>query len=365
MKKSIPICIAIALIVVAACNKHKNPEATGGTFYLDLPAQTDEYFSKASVGIDEAEQLNRIATLGRVLFYDTRLSVNNAVSCGSCHKQAAGFADNVQFSRGFEGRLTSRNSPGFNGLNEFSPLFWDARENSLTDLIARPISNHVEMGVEDLSALPAKLNDVSYYQPLFERAYGRKTINLDQISEAIATFVSAVGFVPMGKPMAGGSEEGLTATQLYGKKLFDTRYNCGQCHIGGNTNGYGGNQGRMEDIGLDAVYTDKGHGAITGRAEDMGRFKVPNLTNVALTAPYMHDGRFATLEEVLDHYSHGINNTPNLAMALRENLMDPTSAPRKMNISEDDKKAIIAFLHTLNDNTAITATKFSNPFKVK
>lgn len=364
-KATITISLAAALLV-GACQKRHEPTTT--TFTLDLPAQPAEYFStKGGITQETADYRNKAATLGRVLFYDTRLSVNNAVSCGSCHKQAVGFADDARFSRGFEGRLTDRNSPGFNALSPSGFLFWDGREQQLSNLMMRPITNHVEMGIEDMDALRVKLTNTAYYRNLFTQTFGDELVSTERIATALTLFVFSVGINENSMPVITGGDENLTAEELQGKVLFDTKYNCGSCHLGGGNTGYGGGgmNGRMEDIGLDATYTDKGRGAITGRQTDMGKFKVPNLTNVALTAPYMHDGRYNTLEEVIDHYSTGINTSPNLSAVLRQNQMDSTSPAMKMNITAVEKRAIIAFLKTLNDNKTNTDPKFSNPFKAQ
>lgn len=361
MKKVFSICILVGSVaLVWSCNKTKDTAKPTGTFYVDLPAKTDVYYTQNSItmGMDP-DSLNRIATLGRVLFYDTRLSVNNGVACASCHKQDIGFADNAKFSRGFEGRLTGRNSPGFNGLFPSGFLFWDGREQVLDNLIMRPISNHVEMGIDDLNELPARLSKVSYYPALFKKAYGDEGVTLERISIAVSSFVRAVGTISLVKPNIIDTF-GMSSLQIRGKALFDTVYNCGACHQGGFGGGYGGSS-EILDIGLDATYTDKGRGAVTGMSADMGKFKVPNLTNVALTAPYMHDGRYQTLDEVLEHYSHNISSSPNLSERLRKS----DGTPMRMNITESDKKAIIAFLGTLTDASTNTDPKFSNPFKVK
>ena len=135
--------------------------------------------------------------------------------------------------------------------------------------------------------------------------------------------------------------------------------NCGNCH-NEQVNGYF--SGQFRDIGLDASYSDLGLGAISGRAEDRGRFKVPNLRNVTLTAPYMHDGRFKTLDDVLDHYSHNINSSANLDTFLKTT---GTGAPMRMNISAHENQAIIGFLGTLTDADMITNPAYSDPFKTK
>ncbi|MES2704553.1 MAG: cytochrome c peroxidase [Bacteroidota bacterium] len=364
MKKTFSILaiVAMAAVVYSCTKSHDTPGTT--TVYLDLPASPYKYFTNSGgggMGFTTQDSLNRRATLGRVLFYDTHLSINNTISCGSCHKQEAGFADNVALSRGFEGRLTGRNSPGINNLATFGSFFWDGREQSLKNLIMRPVSNHVEMGIDDLGALPAKLAALPYYSALFTSAFGDADVTLDRIGTSVALFLNSIGNDASkgGIVMGGGSTRPLSAEEERGKELFDTKYNCRSCHNGG-FNGYGGGQ-TFVDIGLDAGYTDRGMGVISGQASDIGRFKVPNLTNVALTAPYMHDGRYKTLGEVVEHYSHGINNSPNLDTLLK----DANGMPRQMDISESEKVAIIAFLGSLTDFETLTDAKFANPFKVK
>lgn len=369
MKRLNLIVFAIAgAIVIYSCNK-KNAEtdpSLSSDVSLDLPQQTAVYFENAN------QQLNEKATLGRVLFYDGRLSVNNAISCASCHKQAFAFADNVQFSRGFENKLTGRNSPAIQNI--FGPnitniqnfrtfpvaLFWDGRENNLQDLISRPISNHVEMGMDNPESIVEKLEALPYYKGLFKAAYKDETISFDRISECMSLFISAINSTNSRSDKAQKGEITLSALEEYGKSLFLTKYECTRCHAsspGGYLSLGGG--ARFFNIGLEANPYDKGRGIISRIPGDMGSFKIPQLTNVALTAPYMHDGRFKTLEEVLDHYSKGIADDPNLS----EELRDDKGHPIKMNISDNEKKALVAFLNTFTDYEMLTDAKFSNPFK--
>ena len=259
------------------------------------------------------KSINQKATLGRVLFYDNHLSVNNAVSCGSCHKQAAGFADDAAFSVGFEGRLTGRNSKSivnitgdslmFNVGDPGLPLFWDGREDVLQNLIARPVTNHVEMGVSDYSTLTGKLAQLGYSSPLFMNAYGDSTITATRMSECVAIFVASIQshntrfdqFVPTNRFFSTVPQhpEVFSAQEYTGYNLFMNTYQCQNCHhIFSST--YSTDDFR--DIGLDANYTDLGMGVITGNSTDNGKFRTPNLRNVALSAPYMHDGRFKTLD---------------------------------------------------------------------
>jgi cytochrome c peroxidase len=298
---------------------------------------------------------DNVPTLGRVLFYDRQLSVNNSVSCSSCHKQNLAFADNVAFSTGFENRLTARNSMPIQNLGSFfgEALFWDGREQMLTSMVLRPVVNHVEMGITDLDALAAKLSNVPYYRDLFLNAYGSETVTREKIADALANFLTQIRSTNTRLDMGQ-----LNALEISGQQLFTSKYDCNSCHQVESPHGYI-MAGTFANIGLDPVYTDDGLQRVSNSSTDAGKFKIPSLRNVALTAPYMHDGRFNTLEEVIDHYSTGITAHPNLDPRLRQ----PDGAPVAFNISESEKKAIVAFLNSLTDYTMISDPKLSNPFK--
>ncbi|MCD6012745.1 MAG: cytochrome-c peroxidase [Flavipsychrobacter sp.] len=374
MRKVFALFIVVTIVVIAYSCKKKSGSSTG-TVYLDLPATAYTYNTTKYAN----KNIDHKATLGRVLFYDTRLSLNNAISCASCHKQAAGFADNVAFSVGYEGRLTGRNSPMIanitgdslrydNITKKSAPLFWDGREDVLQNLIARPVTNHVEMGINDFNTLPEKLGHVDFYPGLFTNAYGDNTITPDRISECVAVFLASIRsrntrfdqFMGPNKFFGGTpSNPGVFSAQEYnGYNLFISKYQCQNCHrIFSSYYTFSD----FRDIGLDKAYADKGFGTVTGSKNDEGKFRTPGLRNIALSAPYMHDGRYKTLEEVIDHYSKGVNNSVNLDW----NLKDTSGKARMMNISDIDKKALVAFLGTLTDYDLVTDPKFSNPFKVK
>lgn len=368
MKKLLSVAgVACFITAMVACHKN-NVSAPAGTATVSLPATTDRYYNDLSVANNTG--INEKATLGRVLFYDGHLSVNNAISCGSCHKQALGFSDGLQFSTGFEGRITTRNSQSIANLggtdtvffnnflaNAGLPLFWDGRENVIKNLINRPITNHVEMGIDDASVLPAKLGALSYYPSLFMKAYGDNTITSDRISECVAAFVVSIqAHNTKFDKYKAGDHTVLNALEQEGLNLFTTKYNCDNCHRVLTDFYYSSG---FVDIGLDETYVDLGNGAVTQDPNDYGKFGIPSLRNVALTAPYMHDGRFKTLDAVLNHYSHGINPTPNL-----DPLLQGTNGKaRVMNITDQEKQALIAFLNTLTDYNMINDPKFSNPFK--
>ncbi len=301
------------------------------------------------------------ATLGRVLFYDKKMSANNTVSCASCHQQEHGFSDPNVLSVGFEGGLTGRNSMGLANARYYQNgrFFWDERANTLEDQVLMPIQDHVEMGMT-LTELVTKLSAESYYEPLFTAAFGNNEVTSNRISLALAQFVRSMvsyqskydaGLAQTNNPQANFPN--FTQSENMGKNLFfSNRTRCSDCH---DTNAFIGDQAR--NIGLDAVFTDLGVAGATGNNNDTGEFKVASLRNIALTAPYMHDGRFATLGEVVDHYNNGVQNSQFLDNRLRQG-----NGVRRLNLSAQERQALIDFLNTLTDNNFITDEKFSDPF---
>jgi len=301
-------------------------------------------------------------TLGRVLFYDSHLSVNASISCASCHKQALAFSDNTALSRGFENRFTLRNSQPIQNLGFSNPtelnLFWDGRESFLQTMVLKPILNHVEMGMGTEAEIVERVSRYPYYADLFMETYGTSTVTSERISGALTTFIENISSTNsrFDRWRMNGSQ--LSAIELSGKSLFITKYNCNGCHKVEIPGLYNFSGGGFINIGLDEEYADNGRYNVTNNPWDRGGFKVPDLRNVALTAPYMHDGRFATLDQVLDHYSHGIANHPNLDFRLRNSEGNAAS----MNISDQEKAAIIAFLNTMTDYSMISCKSFSDPF---
>ena len=353
------IVLSVMLTGFYSCMK----ESTGvETSYLklSLPSTPYSYSSFNGNGSDD------LITLGRVLFYDTHLSINNAISCASCHKQTFGFSDNVDFSRGFENKLTGRNSLSIQNLSSFSfstgNLFWDGRETFLSSMVLKPITNHVEMGMTDDNAIAERVSKVPYYSDLFSKAFnGETTITAPKIANALAAFCGSISTTNTKFDQFQSGITTLSSLEMQGRNLFFTKYNCASCHQSTAFAYYGEGSASFINIGLDLNYADKGLGGRTGLESDNGKFKVPSLRNIAITAPYMHDGRFATLEQVLDHYSHGIADNANLD----ERLRGTDNLPLQMNISPDEKTAIIAFLKTLTDYSMVTDIRFSSPFVVQ
>lgn len=302
------------------------------------------------------------ATLGRVLFYDRRLSANNTISCASCHLQENGFSDPDELSVGFEGALTGRNSMGLANARfyENGRFFWDERAISLEAQVLLPIQDEIEMGLT-LDEMEQKLQTEDYYQVLFRLTFGDDEVTSNRVSSALSQFVrSMVSYQSKydeGLAQVNDEEDSFpnfTASENLGKNLFfSNQTRCSDCH---HTNAFVGDATRNN--GLDAALVDLGVGGETGNNNERGEFKVNSLRNIALTAPYMHDGRFSTLEEVVEHYNSGVQNSPNLDNRLRNN----NDNIRRLNLSDNEKQALVDFLETLTDETFVSDEKFSDPF---
>lgn len=244
--------------------------------------------------------------------------------------------------------------------------FWDGRASNLMDLVFRPIRNKVEMNVSDVNTLMDRISSLDYYAYMFKHAYpGMTRVDSNMIKSAISEFLRNFTFSNTKFARSQRGEVALTKTEADGKDLFFGKALCASCHhidAGFNNGpGFGGGGYGFTDeshnIGLDAVDADKGVGNVSKNSKDMGAFMMPVLLNVENTAPYMHDGRFKTLEEVVEHYNNGIKNNPNLDIVLRSGGM-----PVKLNLSNYDKDALVSFLKTLTDPNITKDPKFSDPF---
>lgn len=325
------------------------------------------------------------ATLGRVLFYDKDISANSQVSCSSCHIQSHGFSDPRRFSLGLNGEPTRRHSMGLTNARFFRPgrFFWDERAPNLEAQVLMPIQDKLEMG-QTLERLKSVLSGKPFYPPLFARAFGDRSITVSRIAKALAQFVRSIVSVDSrydrGRAMVNGPRQpfpNFTASENLGKEIFfgqarrgrgprNRRFPCVGCHVSEAflTPPFSPDPRATTSAlnnGLDATSTrDLGVGETTGNPRDHGKFKVPSLRNIAIRPPYMHDGRFATLKEVLEHYSSGIKGHRNLHRRLRNRR---TGEPRQMNFSAKESSALISFLMTLTDRNLLTAEKFSDPFR--
>ncbi|MBL7792485.1 MAG: c-type cytochrome [Saprospiraceae bacterium] len=352
---------------------------------LDLPAEPIDYQVALPVhltqqGLKAPIINNHKAALGRVLFYDKNLSQNKTVSCASCHKQELAFSDDKAFSEGFDGRHTKRNTlalaaaanfessyggdgngGSFSGFSETVRFFWDERANSIMEQSRMTIQDDIEMGMP-MHEVVARIQTIPHYQVLFRKAYGATGISEDRVLEAIREFLNS--FVSVNSKF----DEGLartndpfsdfdifTSQENIGKRIY--MENCASCHSHNLSTAVE----NLANNGLDAYYTDQGRALVTGVSQDEGIFKVPFLRNIALTGPYMHDGRFNTLEEVVEHYNSGIQNHPNLDFRLRDPFT--LDSPKRLQLTDSQKQSLIAFLHTLTDEEFVADVRFMDPFR--
>jgi cytochrome c peroxidase len=299
--------------------------------------------------------------LGRLLFYEKKLSGNNTLSCGSCHQQNLAFTDGKALSTGTDGQTNTRSSMSLVNLAWNKNFNWDGVASSLEAQARIPIENPVEMH-QNLEEAVRELQNTAAYPPLFKKAFGTSTVSSDLLLKALGQFTrSLVSFNSRYDQYRAGQAI-LTPDELEGLQLFITHPdpsrrlrggNCGDCH--------GSDFFTLQQFhnnGLDATFADKGLSLVTGKAGDDGKFKAPSLRNIAVTAPYMHDGRFNTLEEVLDHYNEHIQNaSPNLDPLITEasnNLRGNSLA-----LTPAEKAKIIKFLQTLTDDTFLHDERFA------
>ncbi len=332
-----------------------------------LPA----YYDAAVAATDNTPAVDpvndKIASVGRVLFYDKNLSVNNTVSCASCHNQARGFDDPNRFSTGFSGvAFTSAHAMRLGNIRYFRPgtTFWDRRAASVEAQASEPIQNPVEMGFDaahgGFTAVLAKLQRLAYYPELFTWAFGDSALTEARIQRALAQFERAMvstssrwdsGYVAnfnaalpdkgLGIPIASFTTEENRGRALFVNPPAAGGLGCVACHAAPTF----ALTANSRSNGLDAGETTI--------------FKSPSLKSVGLSNAFMHDGRFSSLAQVVEHYNSGVQAGP----ALDPRLMGPGGVPRTLGLSAADKSALVAFLSTLNDNELAADSKFATPFR--
>lgn len=292
-------------------------------------------------------------TLGRMLFYDPILSGDSSQSCSSCHNQAYAFTDDGnRFSLGIDGLPGKTNAMALFNLGYGERFFWNGRALSMEHQAGMPVEDPLEMNAH-WPVVETRLNAHPTYPELFFRAFGTSEISREWVEKAIAQFERTIysGDAPYDTYQPNYSWP--TAEAQYGYQMFFSEIgDCGHCHTEDLLTDYS-----YRNNGLDSVFGPENWGLyeITGDSNDMGKFKVPTLRNIALTAPYMHDGRFNTLEEVLDHYNTGICDVPETDLFLKK--------PDRTILNDYQKSCILAFLHTLTDTIFLNNPDYSNPFE--
>jgi len=299
---------------------------------------------------------NEGVELGRSLFYDPILSRDSTVACASCHKQEAAFSGAPDaFSKGLGDVLQKRNTPPLFNLAWYPALFWDGRAATLEEQVFHPVRAHDEMALNWSDAVK-RITQSKYYMSRFAIAFPGKTVDSILIANAIAQFERTLLSYRSKYDMVLANKASFSKDEADGFEIVNemTMGDCLHCHTTdanplGTTLGFSNN-------GLDATYNDIGRGGITAKKEDNGKFKIPSLRNLSFTAPYMHDGRFRTLEEVLDFYSEhvqdGINTDSKMGFANRGGA----------HLTKEQKRKVVAFLITLNDSVFIKDSQHANPF---
>jgi cytochrome c peroxidase len=331
-----------------------NKSETGGTPVLRVLVAANatpyrltisKFFPRPDLPRDNPLTVEGVS-LGSELFFDRRLSADNSQSCAACHHPRGGFAENRRFSRGIGGEIGTRNAMPLENLAWKKEFFWDGRAASLREQVLQPIQNPIEMH-ESLDYLVTKLAADANYHRLFANAFGSPEITADRIARALEQFLLVqVSFDSKFDRVVLGQET-FTQEEQRGFQLFHTEYDpyhgqfgadCFHCHGGAlfQSQSFANN-------GLDSQFKDQGRYVVTRREGDRGKFSVPSLRNVAVTGPYMHDGRFRTLEEAVEHYCTGMK---------RSATLDPNLAKHPdggVPLSSADQRALVAFLRTLTD----------------
>lgn len=283
--------------------------------------------------------------LGKKLFFDPILSVDNTISCGSCHVQAVAFSDPQHtLSVGIEGRIGTRNAPPIANLAFMKEFFWDGGVTHLDFVPLNAIENELEMD-EQIEQVIQKLNAHPAYPVLFRDAFDIEPVNTALLLHALSQFMAMMISSDSKYDQYLQTESLLSQEELQGLSLFETH--CATCHAGTLFTDQ-----QYRNNGLDSVFTDPGRERISSLLQDEGTFRVPSLRNIAVTAPYMHDGRFETLAEVLDHYDTGVVSSHSLDPILQQN------GRLGISLAPEEKVAIITFLKTLTDRTFLSDTLF-------
>ncbi len=362
MKTHLYLILLLSLII-AACQPDE-PEPPKDLAVYDATPFELEYGNLPPPTIPGDNPLTiQGVKLGKMLFYETQLSKDGSQSCASCHNQKVGFSDSLRFSIGVEGLEGGRQAmPIFNMLWHSNEFFWDGRAHLLRDQALKPIQDPLEMN-ETLENVIAKLGASRLYKDQFIRAFNDSLPNAERISLALEQFMHSIVSYESKYDKFLAGEVSLTESEERGRELYFAEYNpffpmisgadCQHCHGGDN---FENNSYMNNGLDTDMNFKDFGREKVTMNPADRAKFKVPSLRNVAVTAPYMHDGRFKTLEEVIDHYNEGLQPSSTIEPAL-ENTRE-----KGLLLSAQDKADLIAFLKTLTDEVYLNNEAYGSPF---
>jgi cytochrome c peroxidase len=352
------IYISILSVFLISCGKEDETVDDGYVatpLELQVPQLFEDKLLPPVIPADNPQTVEGVA-LGRKLFFDPILSADNTMACASCHSPSEGFSDSRQFSIGIDGIAGRRNSmPLFNlAWNYTENFFWDGRAVSLENQALEPVEDPIEMHNTWPDAVAA-IQATNDYPQLFEEAFGTATVDRSLVTKAIAQFIRTLISANSKFDRYTMGTAQLTASELNGLNVFmdENRGDCFHCH--GNPNSPLWTDNIFHNNGLDETFTDRGRGEVTGDPREFGTFKTPSLRNLAYTAPYMHDGRFQTLDEVINHYSEGLVYSSTIDPLMKK--VDQGG----VQLSEQDKADLKAFLLTLSDPSFIANPAFQDP----
>jgi cytochrome c peroxidase len=350
--------IFIGLVLLSACKKDQTTFQPS-PYFLEIP----NHFPDMVIPADNPMTQEGVE-LGRWLFYEKRLSGNDSMSCASCHLPQHGFSDPNKYSTGIDGIAGTRNSMALINLGWDNFFFWDGRASTLEQQILEPVVNPIELHQSWPDAIYKLSLDIDYRNRFF-KAFGEPGIDSLKAAKAIAQFIRTMVSASSkydvmykyenGMPLNNQEQallQQVDVEEWAGYDLFKSLNgaDCFHCH-----NGPLMRVKKYSNNGLDANFTDLGRGAVTNNPEDYGKFKVPTLRNISLTAPYMHDGRFQTLDEVIEQYSSGVHLSPTI---------DPLiefANQGGVQLSAQEKYLLKKFLLTLTDNSFTSNPNFKDP----
>ncbi|ATB50855.1 cytochrome-c peroxidase [Corallococcus macrosporus] len=367
MRPPCGVALSLAVLLFAQAGQAQPAERRAVSLPDDLPPGVSQVLWKLSVPADLAPTPERVL-LGEKLFNDQRLSVDNTVSCSTCHDARFGFTDAKPVSEGVKGQKVTRNSPTLLNALFNASQFWDGRASTLEDQAKLPILNPREMGMPDEAAVVAKVKAIPEYVRDFQNVFGRE-VNFDDLAAAIAAFERTLysGDAKFDRFITGDSRA-FTAAERRGWALFNGKARCNTCHAGNvvsplfsdqKFHNIGiaahkqdfvklarealkvvrtGDAQQIDELALETRFSELGRFLVTKQENDVGAFKTPTLRNIAITGPYMHDGTLTTLWDVMDHYNKGGVPNPYLDGGMQ-----------RLGLTEAEIDDVVAFLFTLTD----------------
>ncbi len=357
MKKAHIILFFSLILFAASCKKDQIIQEPVGSTTTPLAFPQPDNFPKVNLPMDNPLTVEGVS-LGRHLFFDERLSGDNTQACASCHLQENNFADPRQFSIGIDGSVGDRNAMPIMNLAWQDFFFWNGRSTSLEIQALEPVENPIEMKTTWPEVIEKLEADPRYVQ-MFEEAFGPGPITKENAAKAIAQYERTLVSSNSKFDKWQRGEASFTQLEEDGYELFNSEEgDCFHCHGDANTGNLFGAFGDLQfsNNGLDSVLKPMtGYEVVTGDTNDRAKFKVPSLRNIEYSFPYMHDGRFNTLQEVIEHYNMG----GHLTYTLDPNMK---AAGVGRNWTQYEKDALIAFMKTLSDEQFLTDTTFTNPW---